>query len=161
MNLTHTTFIFILLLMVSSCMTPAPESVENKVLPTTWSKDFSIYLYTGGGMQNESMTINFTYDSCKYVEKKGDEKKIIAFALTDLQRTEILEKMKSLQVDKIISKKTEDIAYDKESSDLCFHWKTEFCLSDGATSEIVEKDVPNYSAAYQYLSNFAQRKKIN
>jgi hypothetical protein len=159
MNLYNKNFIFILLMQVISCTTPElRQEAEDTILPTTWTKDFSISLYTGGGMLNESLTIDFNYDSCKYVEKKGDEKNIVAFQLNENQKNELLEKMKSFHADEIHSRKTEGITYDKESNDICFHNKTEFCISDGAASDIEEKDIANYSGIYQYLLNFAKQK---
>lgn len=159
MNLFIKSFIFILFMQIISCTKSEPkQEAGDNLLPATWTKDFSIGLYTGGGMLNQSLTIIFTYDSCQYVEKTGDKKKTIAFILTEKQKTEILEKMKSFHADEIHSRKTEGITYDKESNDICFRTKKEFCISDGAASDIEEKDIANYSGIYQYLLNFARQK---
>lgn len=152
-TLIHSIIILIVQGLISNCS--APGSSGGFQLPDEWTPDFTIDLYTGGGMQERSTTITYTFDSCKYIDRNGTVATTHAFALTAADRKDILKKMHDLKADQLKSVKDNSATQDKESTSLCFQFKTEFCLEDGAATSIQKEDLSNFSDACRYLTLFA------
>jgi hypothetical protein len=129
------------------------------VLPSVWSKDFTISIYDGGGMQDVALNIKFTYDSCHSVIRTGTIKKNKSFALTRAYREQILKKMRELKVGQIRSKRSEGVTMDKGTTEICFTIKKEYCLEDTGSTQILDEDRENFFGAYAFLENFAKEKK--
>lgn len=130
-------------------------------LPTSWSKEFRLYLSTSGGMKDESIEINFTHDSCKYLERNGTIKKIVTFGLTAAMRDRVMAKMKEYKLDQIREQKITLKKRDEAIDMICYYTSKEYCLSRGGGTEIVKEYQSEFTAAYAYLLDFAQKKGKN
>ncbi|MBA2612553.1 MAG: hypothetical protein H0U95_11315 [Bacteroidetes bacterium] len=150
-----------------SCSNPVKDTktTENAygtgefILPKTWDKGFSISLYTGGGMINESENILFSADSCFYHHSVNNVDSTKRFTLTPKEKEEILTKLGTFKVG-AIENITTPITYDKETNSMCFTNlpQESYCLETSATKEIKESDVPNFNGAYSYLWQLALTK---
>lgn len=126
-------------------------------LPDTWTKDFAISLYSGGGMQDAATNIDFTYDSCISNVRVGSDKKKTSFALTKEMRTDILNKMKVLKAEQIRSIE-EEITLDKGTDRMCFNTDAkEICFSESASEQIHKDDRTRFAEAWGYLSDLAKK----
>jgi hypothetical protein len=142
-----------LLLITVFCMQVQGHNYE---LPKTWEKDFSIELYTGGGMRNQSSKVTFSFGRCTYVEMKDDVNTTKGFDLTSADREAILKKLQALNLGKIKTKNNKQIVLDQETSSLCFltAGRADFCLDDGASTG-VDDPAGAFGAAYHYLWDMA------
>jgi hypothetical protein len=119
-------------------------------LPKTWTKDFTISIVESGGMQGISTRVTYTYDSCKYVQKKES-----SFALTEADRVAILKKMRELKADKIKSEISPAPVDDGWSSLLCF---PNHCVEGGTSAIMSDADKERFSSAFGYLEDFALKR---
>ena len=136
-------------------ITYLPVSGDDFELPKTWTKDFRIDGYEGGGMRNDSESFLFTYDSSIFIERTGEAKKKIAFVLTAGQRAEILAKLEELKVGSIKTQPVSTLELDAPTSRLCFEIVESHCISE---TELPAKDRGNYFSAYAFLLQFAKQK---
>jgi hypothetical protein len=121
------------------------------IIPATWEKDFSIELYTGGGMVNQSTTITYRYDSAIYNHKIQNMDSVKSFALTEEDRKTILTELKLLNLDKVQSVDLDHIVYDKETVRICLtNTAKDFCLDEGSSTEIIDPD-KSFTGAWHYL----------
>ncbi len=137
--------------------------VEHKAkyeLPLTWPKNFSIKVYEGGGMNNESNNISFSKNSCQYILMKEGVKNSKNFKLSDKQLNEVLAKLISFNVDKIQSQKSDEIIHDKETKSICFYTglNQDRCIETGATMLILPKHSINFNNSFNYLLALAEEK---
>ncbi len=132
---------------------------KTKGVPESWGKDFTISLYTGGGMLNESSKVEYTHDSCVHIEQKNEEIKRKGFALTEADRSTILNRLRELSFYDIKEDTTHHaIIYDKETVNICMYNAEEFCVSEGSIAETDKKGMEHFSAAYRFLFDFAGSK---
>ncbi|MEI9920367.1 MAG: hypothetical protein WDO14_16470 [Bacteroidota bacterium] len=122
-------------------------------LPKNWDKDFTINSSFHGSMSGGVTDIRFTYDSCIYtVESNREKTKKKIYLMTDKDRVAILEKLRSLDVDKIDPKSEVMVVNDGWSQSICFGIH---CIEGGTSVELSEKDKSSFLTAYAYLEQFA------
>lgn len=131
-------------------------NIEYK-LPSIWDKNFSITIYEGGGMAYESMSILFSFDSCKYVQMNNGINKIKRFKLSAKEKEAVLIKLNSFNAGAIETTKTQELIHDKETNQICFvtNTQSQHCLETGATIRIKEKYQQNFNNTYNYLTALA------
>lgn len=136
---------------------PEEESFE---IPKKWEKNFSVTLYSGGGMNYESTNIFLFADSCRYVEMENGVDSIKRFVLSQAEKEEVLLKLRSFNVSEIKTIELEGTVYDKETNRICFALapKQAFCIETGATQGIEEKEKGDFYKAYNYLVSLAKEK---
>lgn len=136
------------------------EQTEQFVLPASWTKDFNVTFYEGGGMAYESTNIFLFADSCRYVEMQGGVDSIKRFVLTAKEKEDLLAKMKSFNIEKIESVELPGVVYDKETTRMCFAngFKQSHCIETGATQSIKEKTEGDFYKAYSYIIELAKNK---
>lgn len=127
-------------------------------VPDQWNPDFTITLSHSGSMSGGSTHIEFTYDQCIFnstpsYDKKAEKR---VFKMTEARRAEILAKMRSLQVDSIKSKPHNYPVNDGWSKSICF--KT-YCIEGGTSAEMSDTDKNRFQEAFNYLQQYAYRKK--
>ncbi len=136
--------------------TSCTSTTSNSGLPETWTKDFTISLYSGGGMQDAATNITFTYDSCIAEYRTGGDKEKQSFALTEKMREDIFGKMKELKAEQIRTVQ-EGITLDKETDRLCFNTDVkEICVSQSSTQQIHEDDRSRFADAWSYLTDLTE-----
>jgi hypothetical protein len=131
-------------------------SKKESPIPEKWGKDFSISIYTGGGMLNESEGATFSHDSCIYIKKEGSTSEKKAFGLSEANRKEILKQLHELRTDMIRTDTVKDIIMDKETTYICFDGVKQFCYSDGASVTIHPEDREIFGRTYQFLMDIAK-----
>ena len=149
--------IFILTLTIlCSCI----NSAKNFDLPTTWTKDFTISIYDGGGMMYASTKVLLTTDSIVYTEMENGKDDIKKHKITAEDQKQILEKLKRLNVEYFISEGTDYVICDKGTTEICFKINKDktLCVASGATEEIREKYSKDFYDTFNYLLNFAKNK---
>lgn len=128
---------------------------SNFELPKTWEKDFTISLSFTGNTDGSYFEAKFTHDSCTYKQysrmNEGDEVRK-AFAISKIERAEILNKMHELKVNKIKSESGTRATNDGWQQSICFNFN---CISGGSSSEMTVEDKNRFLDAYRYLENFA------
>lgn len=125
-------------------------------LPKTWTKDFTIIYSFKNTMGESGTALTISYDSCRYERYSGmNGHKKGVYVMTDTDRTEILEKMRELKVDRIKSEMSIAKVYDgwSESLSLGSHW-----IQAGASASMKETDKEIFTLAHTYLTGFAERK---
>ena len=148
--------LFFILTLTIFCSFIIPS--KNFELPTTWTNDFSINIYQGGGMINQSTKVIFRLDSLIYTEMKHSKKNVKRHKLTNDEKQEILAKVKQLNAE-IISSAATNLKHDKETTEICFNLSSNsHCFSSGATEEVIEKYSKNFGDMYKYLLDFAKNK---
>jgi hypothetical protein len=144
-----------ILLILLSC-SPTEKKYE---LPPDWNKDFSIKLYEGGGMRNQSKHVTFTYNKVELIETfPGDSAARKSFDLSDTGREEILKTLRSFNLGNITTRE-KPFETDQESVSLCFLTKenNDFCLESGSKTEFVDPG-GSFGKAYSYLLGMAEKK---
>ena len=131
------------------------ELSKNNQLPKAWTKDFKITYTFGGSMDGSNTRLTFTYDSCIYIRNTGmTAPKTTVFLLTEADRTEILNKMRELKIDKAKSEASHVPVNDGWSSLLCVGYH---CIDDGTSATMSDSDDAIFSAALSYLQSFAAK----
>ncbi len=161
-------FFLLITILLFSCSGPKTTTTGNEtidkptvfVMPATWTKDFSVTFYEGGGMAYESTNIFLFADSCRYVKMEGGVDSVKRFVLTPKEKEEVFAKLKAFNFDKIETVELEGTVYDKETTRMCLAEgvKQTFCAETGATQGIKEKNKGDFYAAYSYIIELAKSK---
>lgn len=129
---------------------------DKPTLPQKWNPDFTIELSFSGSMDGSSTKLVYRYDSCIYEYQYGMKKPgIKRFALTEKDRTIILDRLHELKVNKIKSEPSLAPVDDGWSSHLCFGIH---CISGGTSAEMSDEHKAIYNEAYAFLENFGATK---
>jgi len=151
-----TSFSMLSLLIVLSHLNITNAPMNKNDLPKTWTKDFIIIYSFKNTMGESGTTLTISYDSCRYERYSSvNGRKKGVYVMTETDRTEILEKMRELKVDRIKSEMSIAKVYDgwSESLSLGSHW-----IQAGASARMRETDKEIFTLAHTYLTGFAERK---
>lgn len=150
----------LLLILFLSCSADySKKKHETFEIPSYWEKDFSVKLYEGGGMLPESTDIYFRTDSCFVNDFHDSFENHYAFLMLEKDKEELINYLKSKELTKIRTKPVKETIYDKGTISICLSKADQqFCLEEGATMNIHEKDYPAFMSAYQHLTDFAWNK---
>lgn len=151
-----TSFSALYLLIVLSHLNINNVPMNKNELPKTWTKEFTIS-YSFKNIMGESRTdLTISYDSCKYerYSRMNGHKKGV-YVMTEVDRVEILEKMRELKVNKIKSEMRMEIVRDgwSESLSLGSHW-----IQGGSSGKMKDGDKDIFVLAHSWLTSFAERK---
>jgi hypothetical protein len=129
-------------------------------LPTNWDEDFSIKLYNGGGMYYGSTTVVFNSSGIIYTKMDQGNEVVKTFKLSENEKNAILKQLKLLKVDSIKTKTKNGITHDQATTSICFlkDVNTNYCISKGATTEIEEEYINNFSETWDYLCGIVKSK---
>ena len=147
----------IFILVVLTALHASAQLNTDVNLPDTWTKDFTITLSHSGSMDGSKSEIIFTYDSCKYkgnVGMKAPTRR--AFLLSEADRVEIFKKLHEWKVDKIKSESSVVPVNDGWSQSICFGFH---CIEGGTSAVLSTQDKDQFYSAYNYLEEFATRKR--
>ncbi len=136
------------------------DKPKDFVMPATWTKDFSVTFYEGGGMAYESTNIFLFADSCRFVKMEGGVDSIKRFVLTTKEKEDVLLKLKAYNFDKIKNEELPGVVYDRETSRMCLAEgvKQTFCAETGATMTVKEKTEGDFYKACSYIIELAKSK---
>lgn len=120
-------------------------------LPKTWTKDFTItYSWS-------TTKLTFSYDSCNYTIQPGNSiPQTSVFAMTEADRTEILNKMHELKVNTIEFKRTVSVVSDGWEKSLSFGVHR---IEAGSSYTMSKKNEEIFSNACEYLNIFVLMKR--
>lgn len=131
----------------------------NYTIPKTWTKDFTITVYDGGGMAYESTNITYTYDSCTYDRMEEGVHDVKTFKLSDADRAAVLAKLREYKLDQVKSSKLKGIAYDKPTTKICTGQKSGSKCIESSASTRISSNADGFYKAYDYLVAFASKKR--
>ena len=129
-------------------------------VPVTWTNDFTIELYNGGGMSPGFTRLFLSTDSCVFRGMYNNKMNVKRFSLTAADKSEILNKLQLFKLGSVKIKKDIGPAYDKSTTSICFTGggKANYCIQDSANSEIEDADKNRFRDAYNYIYTKAQKK---
>ena len=105
-------------------------------LPAQWTPEFTIALAYSGSMNGDTTNIKFTHDQGTYKTITRAGKTIeYTFRMTESGRTEILSKLRALQVDKVRSE-GELVVSDGWSRSICLGTS---CLEGGPSANLSDE----------------------
>ncbi len=127
-------------------------------LPEKWDKDFVIELSYSGSMSGSNTHAKFTYDSCIYRNTSNHSKPVSkAFLLKEADRVAIFQKLRETRADKIKSENSVHAVHDGWSQTICFN--SFHCIDGGTSAEMTDEDKNAFLTLYNYLEEFATKKR--
>lgn len=131
-------------------------------IPKKWTPEFTISVEYSGGMDGSYSMVTFTYDSLEYkrTSYRTSESEVTSKCkLTEADRNEILNKLRSLKIDKVNRANTNlapKVVHDGFSLTLCIGL---VCVSGGPSSGLADEDRSIVSSTSTYLEDFAASKE--
>lgn len=122
-------------------------------IPDKWNPEFTISLSDDGGMSGAETEIKYSYSECTYHYASPSGKPVdYTFKLTEKMRSEILQQLRTLKLDKIKSSPGTFVADDGWSKNICFGLS---CIEAGSTADISAEDKNTFLHAFNYLQQIA------